>query len=163
MHCPLFLHREAIRWTEEYKDHESDQKFRTEADLIIAMSNEHLGDHVRAVAAYEQASQAIESKLPKAGEGDLTGFQDWILCHVLRREAEGLINGNGPATRAVASTQAAEKGTFLIMDTFYKIGMSPFLRPMRITLVRETDDKVIGIPNQVRPTGQSRLNFLLEP
>jgi hypothetical protein len=42
---------------------------------------------------------------PRPGEGDFSGFGDLILCRVVRREVEALINGHGPTTKPGASTQ----------------------------------------------------------
>ena len=74
-------------------------------DLFIAMSCERVGDRQAAQSALGRATRAMES-FPKAGEGDLGGYPDWILCQLARREAEMLISGKSPSTRPAAAGQA---------------------------------------------------------
>jgi tetratricopeptide (TPR) repeat protein len=65
-------------------------------DLLLAMSNQRLGESASAEAVLDRAEQRIERDLPKPGRGDLSsGLENWLVCQTLRREAEALIRGNG--------------------------------------------------------------------
>jgi len=96
-------YQDAIRSLEDQKRLTGDLKFQAEANLFIAMCYERLGDHARAQAQLNDALHTIQVDLPNPGE-DLP-FPDWIICDVNRREAEALINGQGPSTRPAATTQ----------------------------------------------------------
>jgi len=79
------------------------------ADFFIAMAYKRLGDDHEARSKLSDGLSILERELPKAGEGDELGslnFVDWVIAHVVRREAAGLINGNVAATKPVASTQS---------------------------------------------------------
>jgi hypothetical protein len=46
----------------------------------------------------------MDSEFAKAGSEEINNFQDWILCQVLRREAEALIQGGkDPTTKPAAA------------------------------------------------------------
>jgi tetratricopeptide (TPR) repeat protein len=83
---------------------------RTTADLLLSMCHDRLGDHAQATATLNRTTEKMDHEFSKPGVDDLISFQDWILCQVLRREAEGLINGgNAPATGPAASTPISGK------------------------------------------------------
>ena len=63
--------------------------------LLLAMAHHRLGHAEQALALLGEAHGVMEQKLPKAGEEDLQSsiIEDWLICHVIRREAEALIAG----------------------------------------------------------------------
>jgi tetratricopeptide (TPR) repeat protein len=62
--------------------------------LFLAMAYHAAGQADGAREWLDQAVQAIELDLPRAPRGPLVGnWHDWIMCQVVRREAEGVIGG----------------------------------------------------------------------
>jgi len=58
----------------------------------MAMARQHLNQPAGARAALEKAVEILEAKLPKLESGDLGElWGDWIIAHVLLREAKMLI------------------------------------------------------------------------
>jgi tetratricopeptide (TPR) repeat protein len=69
----------------------------TEDELFLAMSYERSGDHASAGATLDHVTAYMDTVFPKVGKGD-SGNEDWILCYVLRREAEWVVNGKMATT-----------------------------------------------------------------
>jgi hypothetical protein len=84
--------------------HEND-KNEAVAEFFIAMSWERVGKHQLAQRALDRGVRSLDH-LPKGDEILLRSNTpvDWILCQAVRREAEELINGKGPATQPAAVT-----------------------------------------------------------
>jgi hypothetical protein len=40
------------------------------------------------------AVEAIDGELPKPGVGRIAAYQDWLICQIAKREAEGLMKSN---------------------------------------------------------------------
>jgi eukaryotic-like serine/threonine-protein kinase len=60
-------------------------------ELVSAMAHHALGEQDKAVSALAGARDIIERRVPRAGAGDLglySGIENWLLCRVIRREAE---------------------------------------------------------------------------
>jgi serine/threonine protein kinase/tetratricopeptide (TPR) repeat protein len=76
-------------------------------DAIRAMSHHRLGHHDQAIECLDRATARIDKDLPKPG-GPLTGgAENWLICHILHREAELLITGKAsplPATQPATRT-----------------------------------------------------------
>ena len=71
------------------------------AEALIAMAQERLAHHEQALAAAQRADMI--DQLPVAGRDDMRGNpENWLICRVLLREAEGIIH---VATQSVALTQ----------------------------------------------------------
>jgi serine/threonine protein kinase/tetratricopeptide (TPR) repeat protein len=70
-----------------------DHAVRAAAEFLSAMAQHHLGNAETAAAALDRAEKIVERSLPRAGAGDLGegGLRDWLLCHVLRREAQSVV------------------------------------------------------------------------
>ncbi|HSZ58872.1 MAG TPA: tetratricopeptide repeat protein [Tepidisphaeraceae bacterium] len=83
------------------RDTTSGTNWRAIDDFFLAMCYTQLGDKGQADEALAAANHLFNS-LPKTV---IAGTSDWIVCQFVRREAEELINGKGPATRPVAATQ----------------------------------------------------------
>jgi tetratricopeptide (TPR) repeat protein len=66
-------------------------------DLLRAMIHHKLGHADRANEFLTRATDRIEKDLPKAGAQPITSPENWLICHVLRREAEQLIAPKAPA------------------------------------------------------------------
>ena len=95
----------AIGLIQQTRDLDPEPSRQIATDLFLAMSYQRLGDHAKAGEILDRTVQRMVKELPKPGVDDFSDFPDVILCLALRREAEGLINGTGPTTKAVASTQ----------------------------------------------------------
>jgi tetratricopeptide (TPR) repeat protein len=65
-------------------------------DLIRGMAHYRLGNGERAREFLEKAIVQI-NELPKPGVEPISGPENWLICHVLRREAEQLIGKTAPA------------------------------------------------------------------
>ena len=63
---------------------------RTEAYLILAMAQFRLNELDRSRASFAAAKDILEHKLPKSGNLGIA-WNDWIIAHVLMREARALI------------------------------------------------------------------------
>jgi tetratricopeptide (TPR) repeat protein len=63
--------------------------------LFLAMSHHQLGHAERARGLLAEARGMMEQKVPKAGVDDLEAslIEFWLVCHVIRREAEALFAG----------------------------------------------------------------------
>jgi len=62
--------------------------------LFLAMAYHSAGQAEQAREWLDQAVQVIDLDLPRAGRVPLGySWHDWIMCQVIRREAEALIGG----------------------------------------------------------------------
>ena len=62
--------------------------------MVLAMSNYQLRQLDQARAALRRGLEIADTKLAKLESGDLgQNWPDWILAHVLMREAKALIEG----------------------------------------------------------------------
>jgi tetratricopeptide (TPR) repeat protein len=64
---------------------------RATIDLIRAMAHHKLNDHQRAREFLEKAIARMDKELAKPGVEPLSGAENWLICHVLRREAERVV------------------------------------------------------------------------
>jgi tetratricopeptide (TPR) repeat protein len=87
----------AIGWLEQSvpsfpDDH---QPAKATAILFLAMAHHRLGHAEQARARLAEARDVMEQKLPEAGKEDLefSAIENWLACHVIRREAEALLAG----------------------------------------------------------------------
>ncbi len=63
--------------------------------LFLSMAHRRLGQTEEARQSLAQARQVMEAELPKTEGGDLGGgWHDWLMCQIIRREAEELIDDN---------------------------------------------------------------------
>ena len=65
------------------------------ATLLLAMAHHRLGHTEQARALFSEARQYMDREMPKAGAEDLgpVNVEDWLICHVIRREAEAVFAG----------------------------------------------------------------------
>jgi hypothetical protein len=65
------------------------------AEFFVAMGHHRLGHANAAREAFERARLIMETQVPKAGADDIGigNLEDWLICHVIRREAEALFAG----------------------------------------------------------------------
>ena len=62
-------------------------------DLLTAMANHRLSRPEQAREWFERGVLKMDTQLPKAGEDDLgVNPENWLVAHIIRREAEALIN-----------------------------------------------------------------------
>jgi tetratricopeptide (TPR) repeat protein len=89
--------RSAIDWLEKSRQLLPESPvphLEAQALCLQAMAHERLGEKDKARELLAQASKVINEQLPKDDSGALgEGWPDWIIAHVLRREAEVLIVG----------------------------------------------------------------------
>ncbi len=88
---------QAVRRLEECRDlAPKTQTYCLAADhLFLAMANHQLGKGARARRDYEAANR-IMARFPKAGGlTEIGGWNDWIIAHLARKEAEALLKA-GP-------------------------------------------------------------------
>lgn len=86
---------DAIGWLEKCRA-VSDHPSRTAAaDALLAMAHHRLGNPQAARSALTRCAERMEKDLPAANSGDLTdtgtAIENWLIAHVLLREAEALI------------------------------------------------------------------------
>jgi tetratricopeptide (TPR) repeat protein len=80
-------------------------------DLYMAMAQHRLHRREQATALFDEASDIIDTKLPKAGaaNADLGHvYHEWVLCQVLRKEARDLLGG-GNTTRPARDWSASRR------------------------------------------------------
>lgn len=76
-------------------------------DLIRAMTLEKLNRHTQAKDTLDRASALIDSKLIKPGAGTISAPENWMICHILHREASNLITGKAPPLPQTPTTKTA--------------------------------------------------------
>jgi predicted metal-dependent hydrolase len=68
--------------------------------MVMAMAKWRLKRPDEARAALAKGDEIIETKLPKIEKGDLgEGWENWIIAHVLAKEAKELIEGTSTSTQ----------------------------------------------------------------
>ena len=74
---------------------------RATVDLIRALARDALGHRAEASAALGRANDTIRRRVPKPGVGDLRpwGLESWLLCQVIRREAEAKLQAQSTSPR----------------------------------------------------------------
>ena len=87
----------AIDWLEQSRA-TLENKFvpaRATASLLLAMVHHRLGHAERARSLFAEARHSMDRDLPGAGAEDLdpVNVEDWLISHVIRREAEDLLAG----------------------------------------------------------------------
>jgi Flp pilus assembly protein TadD len=65
---------------------------RATVTLLLAMAHRRLGHAEQARGLFDEARGIVERDMPKATVDDLSGdgIENWLICHVIRREAEAL-------------------------------------------------------------------------
>jgi tetratricopeptide (TPR) repeat protein len=107
----------AIAYLIRCRDSTDDPRFIGEAEFVLAMSCQQLGDAGQAQAALQRGIECL-ARAPHSDAGILAARNpgDWVLGRVLRGEAVAIINGNQAATnptRGAATASAADQGSTL--------------------------------------------------
>jgi hypothetical protein len=65
------------------------------ATLLLAMAHHRLGHAEQARGLFEDARRLMDDEMPGAGIDDLANvnIEEWLICHVIRREAEAVFAG----------------------------------------------------------------------
>ena len=100
---------EAISTLQNIPPPEAGYALQAENRLFLAMAYEGDGNHAQAADTLARATHLIETELSDPEEAAYT-VSDWILCQIVRREAEALINGEHPTTQSAASTKPTNRG-----------------------------------------------------
>jgi eukaryotic-like serine/threonine-protein kinase len=89
----------AVQWMQKALENPKEFHFRdAQAYLVLAMAHHQLNQFDEARASFAQGMAVIETR-PKPGSGGLgVDWNDWIVVHVLQREAAALIEKQDPAT-----------------------------------------------------------------
>jgi hypothetical protein len=66
---------------------------RTTASLFLAMACQRMGQASEARRWLTQAQDVMQEQMPTNDFGDLVLWPDWLMCQIVRREAEALLNG----------------------------------------------------------------------
>jgi hypothetical protein len=68
---------------------------RATVNLLLAMAHRRLGHAEQARGLFEEGKGIVDRDMPKATVDDLSGdgIENWLICHVIRREAEALFAG----------------------------------------------------------------------
>jgi tetratricopeptide (TPR) repeat protein len=70
---------------------------RAPAELVVAMSQQQRGQGKEARETLARAIAQLDKEVPQPGSPAIgASWPDWLVCQVLRREAQGLIEGNKP-------------------------------------------------------------------
>jgi len=88
-------YEQAIDWAAKGRDANHEPEEKIEAQLIIAMANHKLGRNDQAQAAFAEAADQIDKDLPHLGTGENI-VVNWLVCHILFREAKDLIRAPAP-------------------------------------------------------------------
>ena len=85
----------AIDWAQQALSHAGDDLRRdVEAYAVLAMAQQRSEQVGEAAGALAKGVEIAERRLPKLDSGDLgDGWLDWLIAHILLREAQGLIGG----------------------------------------------------------------------
>ena len=71
---------------------EENPRLWAESYMVLAMAQRQLGQNNDARAAFAKGAEIIQANMPALEGVDLTGaWNDWLVAHALRREAESLI------------------------------------------------------------------------
>jgi len=75
---------------------EQDPARRAQAMFLSAMAHASLGQTNAATAAFSQATELVETRMPRIENSLLgDGWIDWVIAHTLRREARALFEDRG--------------------------------------------------------------------
>jgi len=87
--------RAAVEWLDKALAAQSKNGYcDAPAHLLLAMARHRLGETDEARQALQTAVELME-QFPKLDGGDLgDGWHDWLVCQILRREAESVVLGN---------------------------------------------------------------------
>jgi len=83
---------EASDWLQKVLALGGDARRNAEAAFLLAMAEQKAGHPAEAQAALSKGVETVNTKLPKPGKSDLgDDWNDWIIVHLLLREAKTLI------------------------------------------------------------------------
>jgi hypothetical protein len=63
---------------------------RATADLLRAMAHQRMGHAAEAQSFLDKAHERMEKEVAKPGVDRIESSENWLICQVLRREADGL-------------------------------------------------------------------------
>jgi tetratricopeptide (TPR) repeat protein len=89
----------ALKFTEKAQSLKTPAATAT-VDLVRAMAHHGLGEKERAREFLEKAVARI-NEMAKPGTEPIPAPENWLICHILRREAERLIGAKAPGAAAV--------------------------------------------------------------
>jgi len=91
-------YQQAIDWATSGRNTPDEVHRKIQADLIIALARYKLGLNDQAKLALSEAAEWIEKDLLHPGIDLNEQVQEWLICHILLREANELILQQKPAT-----------------------------------------------------------------
>jgi eukaryotic-like serine/threonine-protein kinase len=87
----------AVDWAQKALSHAGDDLNRdVEAYLVLAMAQHRSQQVEQASVSFAKGVELVEKSLPKLESNNLEdGWLDWLIAHILLREAQALIEGKG--------------------------------------------------------------------
>ena len=90
----------AAEWLQPVLDRSDDMYRTVQAHMTLAMAQHQLRQTDQARVTLAKGFDIAEKRFPKAGKGSLDEqWHDWIIAHVLMREAKALIEGKPGQTQ----------------------------------------------------------------
>jgi Flp pilus assembly protein TadD len=90
----------AAEWSQKALERTNDNYRTVQAHMTLAMAQHQLNQIEQARVTLAKGLELAEARFPKAGKGGLDDqWHDWIIAHVLMREAKALIEGNAVPTK----------------------------------------------------------------
>ena len=84
----------AVEWLGKIDVQNGDLYRSVQTQMVLAMAQHQLKQVDEARATLAKGLQSANTRLPKAGQGALDEqWNDWIIAHLLMREAQALIEG----------------------------------------------------------------------
>jgi tetratricopeptide (TPR) repeat protein len=98
----------AAEWLLKVSDQPDDNYRTVQAHMVLAMTQYQLKQTDEARATLAKGLEIANARFPKSGRASLDGqWHDWIIAHVLMREARALIEGPPVATKAQSGKSSA--------------------------------------------------------
>ena len=90
-------HGAAVEWLEQTRPTFTSGSVpaKATATLLLAMAHHRLGEAEEARGLFDEARLLMDRQMPSAGIDGLVNIsiEDWLICHVIRREADSLFSG----------------------------------------------------------------------
>ena len=90
----------AKQWMIKVRQYESGGSIRdVEQYMVLALAERGLGNKAAAAEAYERGLLMVPSRMRELSSGDIeSGWKDWIIAHVLMREAKQALESPAPTS-----------------------------------------------------------------
>lgn len=91
----------AKEWMSKVREYESKRSVRdVEQYMVLSLAEHGLGNQEAAVQAYETGIRIAPTRMRELSSGDIeSGWKDWVIAHLLMREAKNALESPPPAHR----------------------------------------------------------------